>query len=71
MRMMRQGLAPGVENRDHAGLGAEMLGIGADDADGLGCRLEQDVIDDRLVLKSDRRDGCRHGEDDMEIGDRQ
>jgi hypothetical protein len=24
MRMMRQGLAPGMENADHAGLGAEM-----------------------------------------------
>jgi hypothetical protein len=31
--MMRQGLAPGVENGDHAGLGAEVLWIGADDAD--------------------------------------
>src|SRR5205807_2192482 len=34
VRMMRKGLAPGVQEGDHAGLGAEMLGVGADDADG-------------------------------------
>jgi hypothetical protein len=71
MRMMRQGLAPGVENGDHTGLGAEVLWIGADDADRLGRGLEQNVIHDRLVLKGDGGDGGRHGEDDMEIGDRQ
>jgi hypothetical protein len=50
---------------------AEVFGVGADNADRLGRRLEQDVVDDRLVLKRDRRDRRRHGEDDMEIGDRQ
>ena len=69
--MMRQGLAPGVENGDHAGLGAEMLWIGADDADRLGRGLEQDVVHDRLVLEGDGGDGRRHGEDDVEIRDRQ
>ena len=69
--MMRQGLAPGVENGDHAGLGAEVLRIGADDADRLGRGLEQDVVHDRLVLERDGGDGGRHGEDDVEIGDRQ
>jgi hypothetical protein len=48
-----------------------MFGVGADDADRFGRRLEQDVVDERLVLKRDRRDGRRHGEDDVEIGDRQ
>ena len=48
-----------------------MFWVGSDDADRLGRRLEQDVVDERLVLESDRRDWRRHGEDDMEIGNRQ
>ena len=69
--MMRQGLAPRVENEgDHTGLGAEVLRIGADDADRLSRGLEQDVVNDRLVLEGDGGDGCWHGEDDVEIGDR-
>jgi hypothetical protein len=45
--------------------------ICADDADGVSCCLVQNVVDDGLVLKRDRGDWCRDGEDDMEIGDRQ
>ena len=71
MRMMRQGLAPGMENGDHPGLGTEMLRVGADETDRLGCRLEQDVVDHRLVLQRDGGHGRRHGENDMEIGERQ
>ena len=69
MGMMRQGLTPGVENGDHAGLSSEMPGIDADEADRLGCRLEQDVVDDRLVLERDDGDGPRHREDDVEVSD--
>ena len=47
------------------------LWIGADDADRLGRGLEQDVVHDRLVLERDGGDGRRHGEDDVEIRDRQ
>ena len=71
MRMMRQGLAPGMENGDHPGLGTKMLRVGADETDRLGCRLEQDVVDHRLVLQRDGGHGRRHGENDMEIGERQ
>ena len=71
VRMMRQGLAPGVENGDHAGLCAEVLWIGGDDADRLGGRLEQNVIDDCLVLQGDGGNCCRHREDDVEIRHRQ
>ena len=62
-----QGLAPGMQNGDQAGLGAEVLWIGGDDAQGLGGGLEQDVVDDCLVLQRDRGDRRRHGEDDMEV----
>jgi hypothetical protein len=33
--------------------------------------LEQDVVHNRLVMQRDGGDGCRHGEDDVEIRDRQ
>lgn len=46
MRMMRQLLAPGIENCDHSGLGSDMPRVDADKRE----RLEQDVID---VLKRD------------------
>ena len=69
--MMGVGMPPCVQDRDHAGLGAEMFWVGSDDADRLGSRLEQDVVDECLVLESDRRDWRRHGEDDMKIGDGQ
>src|SRR5262249_48631802 len=51
MRVMREGLPPGVQNGDHAAFGAEVAGIGTDEANGLRRRLEQDVVDDRLVLQ--------------------
>ena len=60
-----------MQDRHHAGLGAEVFGVRADDADCLGRRLEQDVVDERLVLKRDRRDRRGDGKDDMEIGDGQ
>jgi len=71
MRVMREGLPPGVQNGDHAAFGAEVAGIGTDEANGLRRRLEQDVVDDRLVLQGDGRDRRRHGEDDVEVRHRQ
>jgi len=41
VRVMGQGLAPAMQDRDHADLGAEMFGIGADGADRLGRGLEE------------------------------
>jgi hypothetical protein len=53
MRMMMQVLAPGVEHSDEADLGAQMLRIGGDGAQGLGHRPEQDGVDRLLVLEGD------------------
>ncbi len=66
--MVLQGLAPGVENRGNAELGAEMLWIGGDGGERLGCRAHQDGIDDGLVLEGDLGGCRRQGEDDMEVG---
>ena len=69
--MMGQRRAPCVQDGGEADAGAEMFGIGGDGGQGLGRRLEQQIVDDGLVLESDRRDRGRHGEDDVEIGSRQ
>src|SRR4051795_6440307 len=71
VRVVGERLPPRVQDRDHPGLGAQMLRIGADGADGLGRGLEQDVVDHGLVLQGDRRHRRRQGEDDMKIGDGQ
>ncbi|MBB4201131.1 hypothetical protein GGD83_004969 [Rhodoblastus sphagnicola] len=54
-----------------ADAGAEMFGIGGDGRQRLGRRLEQQIVDGGLVLERDLRDRGRHGEDDVEIGNRQ
>src|SRR3954466_12187352 len=48
-----------------------MPGIGGDGKQRLGGSAEQQVVDDRLVLVSDRGDLGRQREDDVEISDRQ
>ena len=68
---MLQGLAPGVQHANKADVGTQMLGIGGDGTQGLGGGPEQDVVDDSLVLKSDRGDLMRQGEDDVKVLDRQ
>ena len=50
VRMMLQGLAPGVEDQGHAELGTEMPGIGRDGGERLGGGAEQDRVDSGLDL---------------------
>ena len=69
--MIGEGLAPAVQHRDEADLGAKMPGIGGDHAQRLGRCLEQDGVDYRLVLEGDRGDLGRQGEHDVEVADRQ
>src|SRR4051794_26023475 len=52
VRVMGERLPPRVQDRDHPGLGAQMLRIGADGANGLGRGLEQDVVDDGLFCRA-------------------
>jgi hypothetical protein len=60
-----------VQDGDQPDLGAEVLGIGSDDAQRLGRRGEQDGVDHGFVLEGDFGDRRRHGEDDMEVRHRQ
>src|SRR5258708_29073362 len=63
--------ALGVELGCESDPGAEMLGIGSDRERGLGRRLEQQVVDDRLVLVGDIGDRTRQREHEVEVADRQ
>lgn len=63
-------LAPAVQYRDEADLGAEMSGIGGDPAQRLGRSLEQDRVDHRLVMEGNRGDLGRQREHHVEIGNR-
>jgi hypothetical protein len=66
-----QVLAPCVEHRDEADLGAEVLGIGRNGAQRLGCGPHQDVVDHGLVVECDLAERGRQREHDVEIGHRQ
>ena len=56
VRMMLQGLTPGVQHHGHAELGAKMPGIGCDGGERLGGDTEQNRIDGSLVLEGDLAD---------------
>lgn len=67
MRMVLQGLAPGMEHGGHTELSAEMLEVCRDGGERLRRAAEQDGIDHRLVVEGDLSGGSRHGENHMEI----
>jgi hypothetical protein len=71
MGMMMQVLSPGVQDGHQPDLGAQMPGIGGDDAQRIGGGREQDAVDDGLIVESDLGDRRRHSEDDMEVRYRQ
>src|SRR5258708_34706127 len=71
VRMVMQVLAPGVEHGDETDLGTEMLRIGGDGSERLGCRSEQDGVDPLFVLERDLGDQRRQREHNMEIRYRQ
>ena len=71
MRMVVEVLSPGMEHGDGADLGAQMPGIGSNQAQGVGGRLEQQPIDELLAVKGDLTKRGRQGEDQMKIGHRQ
>ena len=67
MRMMDEGLAPGVEHGDEADLRAKMPRVGGDGVEGLGRRLKQDVVNGCFVVTRERSDRLGDGEDDVEV----
>ena len=71
VRMMLQGLAPGVKNHGDTELAAEVPGIGRDGGQCLGRRAEQDRVDNGLVLERDLAHQRWQCEDDMKVRHRQ
>ena len=60
-----------MQHGEETDLGTQMLGVAGDGFQGFCCGLEKDAIDYLLILVGDRGDLCRHGKDNMKIGDRQ
>ena len=56
-----------MQHGDASDLRAEVLGISGDGAQGLGRRLEQQGVHDRLVLERDGRDRVGDGKDHVKI----
>ena len=67
MRVVLQGLAPGVQDRQEADLGPEMCGIRGNRTQGFCRRTKQDVIDDPFVLVGNGGDLLGDGKHDVEI----
>src|SRR5271166_4025680 len=71
MRMMLQGLPPGVQHRNRADLCAEVTRVVGNVAHRIGGRTEQDGVDDALVVERNLGGRRRQGEDHMVVGHRQ
>ena len=67
MGVMSHRRAPGVQHQCHPKAGAEMLGVSGDREQGLGSRLEQETVEDRLVVIGEVSDRRRQGEDHMVV----
>ena len=71
VRVVRQRLAPSVQDGQAADPRSEPAVIGGQRGHGLNGGLEQDRIDGALVLEGDGRDRRGQREHDVEIGNRQ
>src|SRR5215471_18218591 len=69
MRMNLEVLSPGVQHREEADLGPQMLGVGSNGFQRFGRSLEENVVDHRLILISDRGNLFRYGKHDVKVGD--
>jgi hypothetical protein len=67
MGMMGHRRAPGVQHQGHADTGAQVSGVGRNDTQGLGGRLEQDAVDHRLVVPGDIADRCGQRKDQVVV----
>jgi len=67
MRVESEILAPGVKDGEETDLGTQMLGVGGNRLQGLGCGVEQNIVHRGLVLEGDCGDLFWHGKDDVEI----
>jgi len=71
MWMMMEVFTPCVQNYCNTDVCSEVLGVGSNDGEGLGCSFQQQAIDDGLVLISDPTKRRRQSEHQVEIRHRQ
>ncbi len=60
-----------MQHGEETDLGAQVLRIGCNDAQGFRCGVEENTVDDFLVLVSDGGDLLRHSKDHVKVGDLQ
>ena len=65
--MQEQVLSPGVQDADHADLGAQVFAIAGDLQQGLRAGGEQQVVEQTRVLQRQHIEFVRHSEHDMEV----
>ena len=68
MGMVEQILPPCVQDGEESDFCTQMLRIGGDDAQRLGCCTKKNVVDDLLVIKGDGGDLFWQREDNVKIG---
>ena len=68
--MMDERLTPGMEDGEEPEPGTEMFRVQGDLLKRRGHRAHQEVVQDPLVLKHERREGLRHREDNVRVGHR-
>ena len=71
MRMMPQGLAPGVQHWQEANLGPEVFRVRGNSAQRLCGGGEQQVVNNSLILQGQRGELLRQCKHDMEVRHRQ
>jgi hypothetical protein len=71
MRMVQEGLAPGVEDAQNAERRAQVLACARHLKERRGTGLEEKVVQQPFVLQRESREGVRQGEHDMGVRDRQ
>ena len=67
MGMKLQALIPTMEHAEETDLGAKMAWIASDFKQGLGARVEEQVVDESLVLQCERSQFARQSEDGVNV----
>lgn len=67
VRVQHEVLAPGVQHRQHADFGAEVIGVGGHFEEGFRGGPHQQAVDLSGVAKRDRAEGAGEREHDVEV----
>ena len=70
VRVEPQVLAPGMQDRGDADLGAESVGIGCQSQERCGRGSKQQIVEPALIVQHQRPQEVRQREDDVEVADR-